>query len=177
MNNERGSLVALVLIILGVVSLIGVAALIQTKFDLKFVQSFQTYDQMFNLADGAANMAFRFLEKNKPRVTPTSKNPQPDVDLGAPANGSVVGVGYYSATLKFYNYDTSARRAAGWEAGSYYAQFWAARGKGGTGRGGVSALLDQNAPVDPTTGKKLAISEGRAIVEMGATDYASSFQD
>jgi hypothetical protein len=61
MKSQKGSAVALVLLILGVISLIGVAALLQSRLDLRFATALQSYDKMFNLADGAAKLSLAYI--------------------------------------------------------------------------------------------------------------------
>ncbi|MGB6063397.1 MAG: hypothetical protein WBG50_01225 [Desulfomonilaceae bacterium] len=58
MNNDRGNAVAIVLLVLAVVSLIGAGMLTQSKIDLKFATSYKSHSTAFNLADGAASLAF-----------------------------------------------------------------------------------------------------------------------
>ncbi len=61
MKSQKGSAVALVLLVLGVISLIGVAALLQSRLDLRFATALQSYDKMFNLADGASKLSFEYI--------------------------------------------------------------------------------------------------------------------
>ncbi len=64
MNNNRGSAVAIVLMILGVISLVGVALLTQSRIDTKFTAAVTAYDKTSGLADGATARALNWLENN-----------------------------------------------------------------------------------------------------------------
>jgi Tfp pilus assembly protein PilX len=68
MRSEKGSAVALVLLVLGVISLIGVAALLQSRLDLRFATALQSYDKMFNLADGASKLSLEYLRDKNPEA-------------------------------------------------------------------------------------------------------------
>ena len=48
---------AIVLLVLGLVSLIGVGMLTQSRMDVKYATSYKSHATAFNLADGAASMA------------------------------------------------------------------------------------------------------------------------
>jgi hypothetical protein len=61
MRNERGNIIALVLLILAVVSLVGAGALMMSRYDLRFTAAMRSYDQGFNLADGGATLGFRYV--------------------------------------------------------------------------------------------------------------------
>ena len=68
MRSEKGSAVALVLLVLGVISLIGVAALLQSRLDLRFATALQSYDKMFNLADGSAKLSLAYIRIQNPEA-------------------------------------------------------------------------------------------------------------
>jgi hypothetical protein len=58
MNNNRGSAVAIVLMVLAVISLLGVGLLTQSRLDVRLTSAIKSYDKMFSLADGASAIAF-----------------------------------------------------------------------------------------------------------------------
>lgn len=59
MNNNQGSAVAIVLMILAVVSLIGVGLLTQSRMDVQLTSAIRSQDKLFSLADGAASIAYQ----------------------------------------------------------------------------------------------------------------------
>jgi hypothetical protein len=61
MRNEKGSALAIVMLVLGVASLIGVALITQTNLDLQLTSSVQIYNRIFSAADGAVAVAFNDL--------------------------------------------------------------------------------------------------------------------
>lgn len=65
MNNDRGSAVVIVLMILGVTSLMGAALITQSKMDMQFSSSVRSYENTFAKADGAAALALSYLNQNK----------------------------------------------------------------------------------------------------------------
>lgn len=54
MNSEKGSAIAIVMLVLGVVSLIGVALLTQSRLDMQLTTSLQVYDDITSRADARA---------------------------------------------------------------------------------------------------------------------------
>jgi len=54
MKNQRGSAVAIVMLVLAVVSLIGVALLTQSRLDMQLTTSIRVYDDMTSRADARA---------------------------------------------------------------------------------------------------------------------------
>ncbi len=144
MTNEKGSgAIALVLIVLGVISLIGAAAILHSKYDLRFATAYQLHGKMFNLADGSSAMATKHLDtvEQDPHPTVTGgvvqsattsvyKSSSPDLDSTLDARLDARHAYAYEAVITFYNYDTSAEASAGWEIGEYYVQHWGGRGFG-----------------------------------------------
>jgi hypothetical protein len=127
--NQKGSAVALVLVVLGVISIIGAAALLQSRYHLWSATASQTQDKMFYLADGASAISTKELSRldDDPIV-------QVDADTGLPVpartiidDAEINKVGSYLAQMVFYNYDTSMEAAAGYEE-SYYVQHWDCQG-------------------------------------------------
>ena len=126
--NHNGSAVALVLVVLGVVSLIGAAALIQSRHHLWSATAHQTHDKMFYLADGASSIATKELSRQDedPDVQVSSDGKlQPYIEVIDDAETQYVGD--YLAQVVFYNYETSMEAAKGWEE-DYYVQHWDCQG-------------------------------------------------
>ncbi len=63
MHNEKGNVIALVLLILSVVSLVGAGALLVSRYDLKFTSASKSYERNFNLADAAGDILFVYAER------------------------------------------------------------------------------------------------------------------
>jgi hypothetical protein len=165
MKNEKGSAIALVLLVLGVVSLVGAGLLLQTRFDTKFTQAQKNYDRSFGMADSAASYAFPEIlakdtvtYKGGPTVAWQKKMYLP-VQPGAYSATEVTGTAYLGQAISraiIQGYDTDPSQVAGWELGTaegYHVQFWTAEGLGvrtvGTGTrtsGVVSNPSDQIPP-------------------------------
>jgi|GEM_PF-1195266 len=64
MENQRGSAVAIVMLVLAVVSLIGVALLTQSRLDMQLTTSVRVYDDMTSRADARATEALVRLRGN-----------------------------------------------------------------------------------------------------------------
>ena len=126
--NQNGSAVALVLVVLGVVSLIGAAALLQSQHSLWSATAKQTYDKMFYLADGASQVATQELSRldDDPVVTVGSTG-KLEPYRSIVDDAEIKTVGEYLAQMVFYNYDTSLEAAKGWEE-DYYVQHWDCQG-------------------------------------------------
>jgi hypothetical protein len=60
-RSEAGNAVAVVLLVLGVVSLLGIGLLTRSTMDTRFSAAYKSHERMFSLADGAANIAFAWL--------------------------------------------------------------------------------------------------------------------
>lgn len=122
---------AIVLMVLGVVSLIGVALLTQSRLDIQFTSSLKSYDKMFNLADGASAISFQDLWRKNRDVgyLPT------DSTLGRVtlfSDQTIVGVpeaGKYTAAVELSGASTDPRLSVGWESG-YFPEFWRGEGTG-----------------------------------------------
>lgn len=127
--NQKGSAVALVLVVLGVVSLIGAAALLQSKHHLWSATSRQTYDKMFYLADGASAIATKELSRKDedPEVTVDDSTGRLNAYRDIVDDAETEYVGDYLAQVVFFNYETSVEAAAGWEE-DYYVQHWDCQG-------------------------------------------------
>jgi hypothetical protein len=126
--NQNGSAVALVLVVLGVVSLIGAAALIQSRHHLWSATAHQAHDKMFYWADGASSIATKELSR---------KDEDPDVKVGSDGkldpyiqiidDAETEYVGDYLAQVVFYNYETSMSAVPGEEEDTYV-QHWDCQG-------------------------------------------------
>lgn len=145
MKNERGNVIALVLLILSVVSLIGAGTMLMSKYDMKFTSAFKSYDRGFNLADGANAAAYRDLETHDREQDTAFKdpnNPPPAWMIGCECKDwskcknnrascpkcfdstdtQKNIVGKFDINLQLLGYDTSPK--PGWELGSYYDEQW-----------------------------------------------------
>lgn len=140
MKNEKGSAIALVLLVLGVVSLVGAGLLLQTRYDTKFTQAQKNYERTFGMADTAASYAFpEILARDsvafrggptviwsKTMFLPVTPGPSTDT-----LSGRSLGKAISRAIIE--GYDTDPTQMAGWELGSaegYHVQFWSAEGLG-----------------------------------------------
>ena len=151
MKNQRGSAVALVLLVMAVISLIGVTALVQSKLDLGFATALQSYNKMFNLADGGARIALKSLNKTNYEPYPTVTDGKLSAPPVAVESKTIPNVGEYNAQLQFFSYSTAASAVPGWEGGSYYVQYWAAEGVGS---------------------KERALGDAQSVVDMGAFAFS-----
>ncbi len=112
MKNNNGSAVAIVMLVLGIVSLIGVALLTQSRMDMQLTTSLKTYDELVSLADARAtdelNKLKRSYHYNNPEWPEPSVAPAYPVGFNHPSN--VVG------RTAFLGY--SVTPGAGWQKGS-----------------------------------------------------------
>jgi len=141
MIDNRGSAVAIVMMILGVVSLIGVALLTQSNLDVQFTSSLKSYDRMFGLADGASAIAYQDLRTfNREGATQYSGQEMtkivPAAD-GTPLENykvypSAVSSEELTAKVVLSGFSTDARDSAGYQAGpeGYGAKYWRGEGFG-----------------------------------------------
>lgn len=142
-NNDRGSAVAIVLMVLAIVSLLGVGLLTQSRMDVRFVTSFKSHNTVFNLADGAAAMAFTRLSFTMAPMydgnpAPTLLNslyttPQP-VRVNGVYNQAALtpSRGNYWPIMVFQGPITDPTKMAGWELGKEgrSLECWTAQGSG-----------------------------------------------
>ncbi len=68
----------MVLLVLGVVSLLGIGLLTQSRLDVRMSSAMRSYAKMFSLADGGATIAFQDLDKFNRDVSFT-----PELDLSS----------------------------------------------------------------------------------------------
>lgn len=148
MKNEKGSAIAIVLLVLAVVSIVGAGLLLQSRYDEKITQAQKNYDRTFGLADGAASYAFpeilardSVLYKGGPTVVWThylgSRLPLTDpnnvVTVAIQGSTGEVVVGKATARIIIEGYNTDPQEMPGWELGTaegYHVQFWVAEGTG-----------------------------------------------
>jgi Tfp pilus assembly protein PilX len=146
-RNQQGNVIAIVLLLLSVVTLAAIGSLVVTRYDIKFTNAAKSYDRGFNLADGAAVTAFQDL-KTKDREQSTSftdpNNPPAAFTIGCPCVDWTLcsssssrntcskcidtTVGDYLIQLQLMGYSTEPQLSTGWEAGSYYAEYWSGYG-------------------------------------------------
>ncbi len=147
MRNEQGNVIAIVLLVLSVISIAGVGSLVVSRYDIKFTSAYKSYDRGFNLADGAAVTAFQDL-KTVDREQSTSltdpNNPPPAFTIGCScADWTLCAAastrkscskcidsvaGDYLIQLQLLGYSTEPQLSTGWEAGTYYAEYWSGYG-------------------------------------------------
>lgn len=72
MNNQKGSAIAIVMIVLGVMSLMGVAALLRSRLDLQLSSAMHSHQRLVNHADAGAAMGVRYLSSLSGEITWTS---------------------------------------------------------------------------------------------------------
>lgn len=141
MIDNRGSAVAIVLMILAVVSLAGVALLTQSRLDIRLTSSIKNYDKMFNLADGGSTISFHDLLTHNRELQYPSNN-----KLALFTSQSVSGVpeaGKYSASVVLTGYSTNPQDSRGWDVSQYYPEFWIGRGQGTRSAfGGAESIVD-----------------------------------
>lgn len=144
MKNERGAALALVVLILGIVSLIVAGIVVQRQFDARFGAAQTNYNRMFNLADGAAAIAFTHVGLKE-----SVEYTEGQIVSEKVQEGTTSQVGGWSARTMFKGYETDYLDCGeGYEIGTggegFYRQFWIAEGTS-TRTGGWRAAGD----VDP----------------------------
>ncbi len=133
MRNNKGYSIVLVLLILGVISLAGSALMLMTQMDTNFTGAVKNYDKLFNLADGACGIAYNDIRLS-------DRDPGNYRGTGAARLGPLYNklseqpIGNFSVYEVLQGFDDSARRQAGFEAGSgsgsegYHMLFWTGEG-------------------------------------------------
>jgi hypothetical protein len=149
-RNQRGNVIAIVLLLLAVVSIAAVGSLVITRYEIKFTTAAQSYDRGFNLADGAVVSAFADLKnknreiQTKPTLLPTDTAYAPAITIGCPCfdwsqckddttRKSCTkcidsNAGDYLVQVQLLSYSTAPQMAYGWDPSSYYCQYWAGYG-------------------------------------------------
>jgi len=140
--NNRGSAIAIVLLVLALVTLLGVGLILQSRMDLQLTASLKSYDMMFGLADGGSSVGFNHLLKYNPRATPGSISATwtqivvPATTLDAEYDSTYdsrkhrIVLGQYKAEVKLTGWSTDPRDSAGFDVASYYPEYWLGRGEG-----------------------------------------------
>ncbi|MBI5572125.1 MAG: hypothetical protein HY914_19435 [Desulfomonile tiedjei] len=130
MRGERGSALAVVLLILGVLGLLGAGLMVQTRYDTKVVSAQGAYDKMLNLADGAAKyslFAVRWLGEpmfaGRPALVGDSGKPAGKVD-----SQTVTNMGDWTSLAWYLGPETNPWVSPGWESPTYYMTGWVAKG-------------------------------------------------
>jgi hypothetical protein len=148
-RSNRGSAVAIVLLILAVTSLIGLGALTQSRLDVRMTSSISNYHMKFGLADGAATVAYYDL-KMLNRDMKYDKGGQPWIYCkkgdnwdGDDIKNISTKAGTYSSKVKCTGASTDPTAAPGWEIGEFYPEYWLAEGEGtrAGAYGGVTAYV------------------------------------
>jgi hypothetical protein len=148
MRNQKGNVIALVLLLLAVVSLVAAGALLISRQDMKFTAASKGYDRTFNVADGAATTAWRDLgtkdREGDTKFTDPSNPPKP-FTIACHCKGSFAdpslctgsarstctrcvdkSQGDYDVKLQLLGYVTQTK--PGWEQGGYYEEMWDGNG-------------------------------------------------
>lgn len=150
MRNQKGSAVALVLLLLGLLSILAAGLLVQSQYDTKITRAQRNYDRYLNLADGAATMA----------LTRVSYEAAPEYSGGAVSLKAWDSMedtqwnerlGRWVARMSMKG--TAQAHAPGWEAGveGFHELLWVAEG--------VAARLAVVEAGKKTTGRGLASNE------------------
>jgi len=145
-SNDRGNAVAIVLLVLGVVSLLGAGLLTQSRVDVKFVTSLKSHNTAFNLADGAAAIALskiqfstapQYVGQPVPVMLSTNLGsgytiPQSVTQGGNPSGTALSNRGTYWPVMIFRGAITNPTAMAGWQLGREGRQMecWVAQGSG-----------------------------------------------
>jgi len=153
LGSQEGHAVAIVLLVLGITTLLGLGLMTQSKIDTKFVTAYKSYDSMVNVADAGARLAYRYMKdyvKEVPQFTGTILSkpiPGYEVPRYLKTDGTTMKVEDYAsasdterqATLKragsvqasmvYLGQDTSGKTMGGWGLGGF-TEFWIAQGIG-----------------------------------------------
>ncbi len=152
MGNHHGSAVAIVLLILGVSSLVGVALLSRSRLDVRVSSAVTTYDRIFGAADGASAIALVDLQTSDrtfnysgdaSAVTFVVKD-KSGHDLSNIAVTTGDEPTKYTARVEFAGFTTDPGSFAGWEIGEFYPEFWRGEGEGKKDSifGGTKSIVD-----------------------------------
>jgi hypothetical protein len=130
-GNDRGNAVAIVLLVLAVVSIVGVGLLTQSTMDLKFATSYKSHAAAFNLADGAASLAFTGVPNTTAPKYLGYPVPTPPLNNANYGNVTPLGErGTYLPVLIFQGPITDPRLLTKEELGQFYLESWTAKGIG-----------------------------------------------
>jgi PilX N-terminal len=141
MLNERGSAIAIVMLLLAVVSLLGAGLMVQSRLDGRITLAEKIHDKKFNLADGAVDLAFSALKyvdsgefSGKPMAY-EEWGTNAELKLGMPSWDD--SRGSWTARNLLRDYSTDPQAVAGWELGAgegYHAEYWISQGIGTNAR-------------------------------------------
>jgi hypothetical protein len=176
MKNERGAAIAIVLLILGVVSLIAAGLMVQRQFDSYFTMAQTNFDKMFNLADGAALVAFTKVGLKE--SVEYSGGQSAETVYTSTGQGQDQ-VGEWTSRTIMKGYDTDPTLLSGWELGTaegYHVQFWVAEGTASRVAGDARRLemyhLTGDSGYLPGPGAKEVPETTEAAVYIAANKYA-----
>ncbi|MFC1833153.1 hypothetical protein ACFL2Q_00280 [Thermodesulfobacteriota bacterium] len=99
MRNQKGAAIAMVLLLLGVISVVGAALILQNKLDIRFSSALKNVDRMLGMADGAASKSFYRLPDMENKSIGSGRDPIEiaDSNVKTPVtNVKVAGRGTYS---------------------------------------------------------------------------------
>lgn len=154
MNQERGSILIMVMALLLILSLLGAGLLLRSTQDTKITKAAGVGEQSFRLADAGAEVASVNLYKSDPDRGGAEyegglifkKVLSEDLNLGS-AIKEILGSGDFSSTNMMKGVETPSRKP-GYELGNYYDQYWISEGKGDSG-----LQQDPTKVVDTATGE------------------------
>jgi hypothetical protein len=135
MNNQNGSAIVIVMMLLTILTLVGVGMLIQTKIDTKYTKSKVSYDRTVNLADGAARVAI-FAVRVKTIDTMKYSGHQERKFVGEADTNLTQTRGYWEAHRVLTGYSNIP--PPGTEHKKYGTTYWLAEGGGAQARRWVS---------------------------------------
>jgi len=126
--NNRGSAIAIVLLVLALVTLLGVGLILQSRMDLQLTASLKSFDKMFGLADGGSSVGFNDLYTRNREAAISSVTGTWTYDVVPLRTEGTLG--QYKAQVMLTGYSTSPADIAGFDIGSYYPEYWLGRGEG-----------------------------------------------
>jgi len=154
MRNDKGFSIMLVLLLLGIISILGSALIMMSRFDLNFTGAIKNYDKLFNLADGACGIAYNHITLTGGPSDPGNFRGTGPARMGPLYNSlPEQSIGSYSVFVVIQAYEHSARSSPGWEAGTgsggdgYYLEDWTGEGNATRSMGFLmveSAVLKHN---------------------------------
>lgn len=137
MKDQRGSAVAIVLMLLAAAGLLGAGLMLQSQLNNKMTAAKSGLNQSLNLADGAARLAFQEIGKQTTELIESSLTAKTYEDYAS----SPESLGAWVAKRTMRGLAGSGAAAPGDEEGGYsptHIQLWLAEGVGNRGTGWVS---------------------------------------
>jgi hypothetical protein len=171
MQDESGNIIALVMLILAVISLVGAGALLMSRYDVRYTGALRSYDTVFNLADGATTLSYKYLGRHKSdqaltgesAVTSKSniKPPTPQTIFCQCKNSSECSstppvtcpsgrcidksAGDFQSQIQFVPpINDNVKYMQGYEPNSVYIQYWNGVGAANRGHGQLVTTTDVN---------------------------------